>query len=202
MMMDEVVDHRATLMAVPMEKGTYKTSRGLTRKIRTTKGWQLYVRWRDGSADWVELKDLKDSYPVELAEYAITNGIQEQPTFAWWIPYVMKKRARIINKVRPKYWERTHKYGLEVPKRIEDAKRIDEENGDTQWQDVVTKEMKNVMIAFEECEGNPLELIGYQEITSHLVFDIKLGENFRRKARYCADGHKTKPPAARETRFA
>jgi hypothetical protein len=101
-----------------------------------------------------------------------------------------------INKVRPKYWERTHKYGLEVPKKIEDAKRIDTENGDTQWQDAITKEMKNVMIAFEECEGNPLKLIGYQEITGHLVFDIKLGENFRRKARYCADGHKTKPPAA------
>jgi hypothetical protein len=71
MMMDEVVDHRATLVAVPMEKGNYKTS----------KGWQLYVRWRDRSADWVELKDLKESYPVELAEYAITNGIQEQPAF-------------------------------------------------------------------------------------------------------------------------
>ena len=106
------------------------------------------------------------------------NRIQDQPAFAWWIPYVIKKRSRIINRVRPKYWERTHKYGLEVPKQIEDAKRIDAENGDTQWQDSISKEMTNVMIAFEECEGNPLDLISYQEITGHLVFDIKLGENF------------------------
>jgi hypothetical protein len=28
------------------------------------------------------------------------------------------------------------------------------------------------------------------------VFDVKLEEDFRRKARYCADGHKTKSPAS------
>ena len=30
-----------------------------------------------------------------------------------------------------------------------------------------------------------------KKITQYLVFDIKLGEDFRRKACYCADGHKT-----------
>ena len=39
-------------------------------------------------------------------------------------------------------------------------------------------------------------MVGYQEIMGHIVFDIKLEENFRRKARYCADGHKTKSSAA------
>ena len=38
------------------------------------------------------------------------------------------------------------------------------------------------------------ELKGYQEITTHFIFDIKLGENFRQKARLVADGHKTKTP--------
>jgi hypothetical protein len=37
---------------------------------------------------------------------------------------------------------------------------------------------------------------GYQKITSHMIFDIKMGKNFRRKARFVADGHKTKTPAA------
>ena len=32
--------------------------------------------------------------------------------------------------------------------------------------------------------------------SGHLVFDVKLGENFRRKARYCADGHKTGAPVS------
>lgn len=38
--------------------------------------------------------------------------------------------------------------------------------------------------------------MGYQEITTHFIFDIKMGENFCRKARLVADGHKTEPPAA------
>jgi hypothetical protein len=29
-----------------------------------------------------------------------------------------------------------------------------------------------------------------------MIFDVKMGENFRRKARFVADGHKTKTPAA------
>eukprot|EP00978_Attheya_sp_CCMP212_P028576 scaffold99084_cov45-Attheya_sp.AAC.1 len=93
----------------------------------------------------------------------------------------MKKRDRIISKVKSKYWARTHKYGIRVPKHIKEAKEIDLENGDTQWMDSVRLEMKNVRIAFEEYDGNPEELIGYEEITGHLVFDVKLGENFRRK---------------------
>jgi hypothetical protein len=57
-------------------------------------------------------------------------------------------------------------------------------------------EMSNVRVAFEEFDGNPNALVGYTQITGHLVFDVKLGENFRRKARYCADGHKTGAPAS------
>ena len=52
------------------------------------------------------------------------------------------------------------------------------------------------MTALSEYDGDPKELIGYQGITGHMVFDIKLGENFRRKARYCANGHKTDTPKA------
>ena len=54
------------------------------------------------------------------------------------------------------------------------------------------------MIAFEEYHGNPNELTfqGYHDITKHIIFDFHLGENFRRKARYVADGQKTSPPAS------
>jgi hypothetical protein len=83
-----------------------------------------------------------------------------------------------------------------VPRSVNEARDIDLENGDTRWLDSVSLEMKNVRIAFEVYEGNTNKLEGYQEITGHLVFDIKLGESFRRKARYCADGQKTATPAS------
>ena len=54
--------------------------------------------------------------------------------------------------------------------------------------------MMKVRAAVAEFTTLPENLVGYQEIDLHMVFDIKLGENFRRKARMMAGGHKTKPP--------
>ena len=53
--------------------------------------------------------------------------------------------------------------------------------------------MPKIVNAVAEYKGDIKDLIGYQRITGHLIFDVKLGENFRRKARIVADGHKTKP---------
>jgi hypothetical protein len=56
---------------------------------------------------------------------------------------------------------------------------IDTELGNTLWMDAIKMEMQNVRIAFEEFDGDPSNtLVGYTQITGHLVFDVKLGENF------------------------
>jgi hypothetical protein len=44
-----------------------------------------------GPADWIALKDLKDSYPVELATYPADHEIENEPAFAWWVPYTLRK---------------------------------------------------------------------------------------------------------------
>ena len=49
---------------------------------------------------------------------------------------------------------------------------------------------------FRVYNGKPEELYGYKQISTHIIFDIKLGENFRRKARLVADGHKTDSPSS------
>ena len=90
LMIDEIEDHRKNSDAVPKEKGTIQTPSGLQIKKKTTKGWEFYVRWKGGSGDWVTLKDLKESYPVPVADYAIANALQDEPSFAWWIPYTLK----------------------------------------------------------------------------------------------------------------
>jgi hypothetical protein len=130
-----------------------------------------------------------------LAEYAVENKVSELPAFRWWIPYVLKKRDRIIAKTKKCYWAKTHKYGFEIPKNYDNCVRIDEENKDTVWQDSVKSEMKTVTPAFEVHPGDEKELIGYQLIKVQFVFDIKLGESFRRKARLVALGNKTETPA-------
>ena len=50
-------------------------------------------------------------------------------------------------------------------------------------------------IVFEKYDGDPNELIGYQEIELHLIYDIKMAENFHCKARLVAGDYRTKPPA-------
>ena len=58
-------------------------------------------------------------------------------------------------------------------------------------------EMKNVQPAFEVFEKRKENIsIGYQHIKCHMIFDVKLGENFRRKARLVGRGNMTTAPAS------
>ena len=57
-------------------------------------------------------------------------------------------------------------------------------------------EIKNNRVAFETFEWDPSKLVGYKEITVHLIFDVKLSENLRQKARFVADGHLVETPTS------
>jgi hypothetical protein len=152
----------------------FTTSRnGRKHHRKTTKGWELLVRWKDGTETWTPLKDLKESYLVLVAEYAVRNRIEKEPAFVWWVPHVIKKRDRIVAKVKSKYWQRTHKYGIEIPKSVAEAKRIDEKNGNTLWWDAICQEMANVRVAFEEYDGEGVP-VGYAKIKCHIIFDVNL----------------------------
>jgi len=193
---DTIVGHRKTTEAIPKGEEFVRASNGVNRRIETTKGWEVLIQWNDGSTTWNKLKDVKDSFPVQLAEYAVLNKISDEPAFAWWVSYTLKKKARIISKIKSKFFKTTHKYGIRLPNSVEDAIAIDRMNGNTLWWDALMKEMKNVRPAFEVYEGDVAKLVGYQRVRCHIIWDIKLGENFRRKARLVAGGHTTKPPSS------
>ena len=56
--------------------------------------------------------------------------------------------------------------------------------------------MKNVRPAFEAFEGGVEQLpSGFQEIKCHMIFYVKIGENFCRKAQLVAGGHTTEATA-------
>ena len=74
----------------------------MKQRKMTTLVWQLCIQWKDGSTYWVALKDIKQSYPVDLADYAKRIKIDDEPVFAWWVPYVQKKRKIILSKVKSK----------------------------------------------------------------------------------------------------
>ena len=131
-------------MAIEKEDAFVTSSNGVKRRRETTEGWEMLAQWKDGSATWSELKDTKDSCPVQLAECAVQNKIDDEPAFAWWVPHTTKKKAIIVKKVKSKHWLRTHKCGIRIPKTVKEAIEIDAENGNTLWWDALMKEMKNV----------------------------------------------------------
>ena len=58
---------------------------------------------------------LKESNPVQVGVYVIACGIQDEPVFAWWVPYVMRKRDIIVLMVKSRVRRTTHKHGIEMP---------------------------------------------------------------------------------------
>ena len=166
------------------------------RRRETTKGCEILIEWKGRSTNWVTLKVVMESNPVQLAEFAISNCIAEEPAFAWWVPLVMKKRNCILTKVKTKYWLRSHKIGIRIPKSAEEANKVDNQNGNTLWCDAICKEIRSVRSAFDVFEGTKDQLpVGYQFMKCHMIFDVKFGENFRRKVQLVEGGHMTETPA-------
>ena len=192
-LMEGIVDHRKDPeTAVSKEDAYVMTKRGQKRNRITTKGWDLLVRWKDGSEQWIPLKTLKESHPVEVAEFAKAHDIADEPAFVWWVPYTLRKREVILAAVKHRIRKTTHKYGIEIPTSIEHAYEIDDRNRDHFWRDAIAKEMRNIGIAFEILPEGKQAPPTWSSVTGHLIFDVKM--DFTRKARWVLDGHKTPNP--------
>ena len=60
-----------------------------------------------------------------MAEYAVSNKIDDEPAFTCWVHSIFKKRDRIIAKAKTKYWRNTHKYGVRLKKTAAEALELD-----------------------------------------------------------------------------
>jgi hypothetical protein len=111
---------------------------------RSTISWQLCCQWKNGSTSWENLADLKESHPLETAEYAVTQGIDHEPAFNWWVPCVLKKCDRIVSlicKWTTCYLKQTHKFGIEVPRTVKEALALNQKKRNTFWADAIAKEI-------------------------------------------------------------
>ena len=67
----------------------------------------------------------------------MSRGLDEEPAFAWWVPYTLKKRDRIISAVRNKMKQKTHKYGVEIPRSVQHVYEIDKRCGNNYWRNAI-----------------------------------------------------------------
>ena len=95
-MMESILDYRKSnkALSVSSQKGVH---RGRSFMWRSTVVWQICVQWRDGSTSWQALKDLKESHPVETAEYALAQEIDNELAFNWWVKGVLKNILRVLS---------------------------------------------------------------------------------------------------------
>ena len=190
----EIVDHRKNPKRAVEKADQFFVKNGKRQKKKTTAGWELEVEWKDGSTSWIPLKTLKETNPLQVADYAKGNHIDAEPAFDWWVSDVLRRRRRLIKGAQSRHRRTGFKFGVPLPLSIRDAMQLDREAGNTLWMDALRKEMGAVMVAFEVQPEGTSHVPGYKRIPGHIVWDVKM--DFTRKARYVAGGHKTDPPKA------
>ena len=45
----------------------------------------------NGSTEWALFKDLKESNPIQVAEYARDQKLLDEPAFSWWVPWTLQQ---------------------------------------------------------------------------------------------------------------
>jgi hypothetical protein len=132
-LLDCFVDFDKSLTAIFLADQNIIVKGGPSKHCNTY-GWKICCQWRDSSTTWESLKDLKESRPLDMAEYAVTQGIDHKPMFNWWVPQVLRLHKRIISLVKKRkmsYLKKNLKFGIEVPTLVDQALKIDQQNGNT-----------------------------------------------------------------------
>jgi plasmid maintenance system killer protein len=190
LMLEAIIDYRKDENAVPMEERFVVANNGNIHNRRITQGWHLCVQWVDGSTSWEPLKDLKESFPLQVAEFAYTYRLQDEAAFTRWVKDTIAKHNRIIKATKTRYTCKTHKYGIRLPRSTAEAYQIDKETGTDFWHHAIVKEMTNNASAFKSLDETKSVPIGSTWIPCHMVLDVKV--DLTRKACFVAC---TDPPS-------
>jgi hypothetical protein len=129
------------------------------------------------------------------------NGLLDQPGWKRFKHKAKneKKFTHMLNQAKLKSFHTApkYRYGYEIPRTFEQAKWIDEKNGNTLWGDATILELNQIdeYITFIDI-GHHSKIsppAGFKRKNRvHIVYDAK--HNGRHKARLVADGHLTDIP--------
>ena len=80
------------IVAIKKGEGVLTLVDEIMKSIITTKGWNIQIKWKDESLSWHSMSKVKSSNPIELAEYAVSNKLSDDPAFKWWVKSTLKGR--------------------------------------------------------------------------------------------------------------
>ena len=105
----DIIDHRfdsTALMKEELQQLRCVRSENQGKRFWTLKGWEICLSWKDGTTSWHPLSEVKNSFPLLLAKYAVTNELNDQRAFAWWVPHTIKKEKRLVKAIKSCYSQR------------------------------------------------------------------------------------------------
>ena len=117
---------------------------------------------------------MKESNPVDIAEFPKAEGINGEPAFSWWVPYMLTKQYVIISSIKLIVIKTMNKYRIKIRTSVDYAYKIDKKNKDTFWRDAIRKEMHNVGIDFDILFQNHHAPVGLKKVTGHMVFNVNM----------------------------
>ena len=159
---DEIVSAtKDDKVAIKKGEGAFKMVNGTMEPIINTKGWNIQVKWKNASVSWHLMSIVKSSNSIELAEFTVSNKLSDEPAFKWWINSTLKGRNKLINKFKTTIASKKIKFGVEVPSTIEEALRLDLENGNKLWQETIAKKMANSRVTFQILEADDQPPVGF-----------------------------------------
>lgn len=162
--------------------------------------YNVQVEWENGEITFEPLKTIAADDPVTCAIYARDKGLLDTDGWKRFRRDAKrdKKLQRMINQAKLRSFRTApvYKYGFEIPRDYEHAKRIDAKNGNTRWQDATILEVTQLFEYRTFIDKGHIRVAiipkGYRKIKVHLVFDVK--HDGRHKVRCVADGHLTEVP--------
>ena len=100
---------------------------------------------------------------------------------------VLKRRDKLV---KSRVLKKEMKFGILIPSTVEEAYRLDKQNGNDLWRKAIEKELKGVRVAFRLLKLGEKLPVTSKLIPHHIVFDVKFDLTW--KARLVAGGHRNK----------
>ena len=160
--------------------------------------YNVLVSWHGGTQTWEPLNIIAKQDPVTLARYAFDNGLLNKP--GWKFLCHTAKRQCFVNVITNAIKRRKdnnqvrYKFSVRVPQTYAEAVQLDNENGNSSWQDGVRRELDQIFSyhTFRDLGISVLPGPEYKRIKVRLVFDVKADR--KRKGRLLARGDMTPEP--------
>ena len=155
-------------------------------------GRRTFVRvlWKQGNRSWISINNLRLHDPIACVIYAIKMKLVGHQQWDWVTDYIQDTETysnMIVALKTRQAFQSKYKFGVEVPRSLRHARKLDEQNGNTLWKEAILKELKQLddYNTFKLVQDEKIE--DYQEIPYHFVFDVKF--DLRHKARLVAGGN-------------